>query len=193
MFPCRSIHWSYHPMNWYIFSKDADSGCSWWAVSGRHSPVLRIVYVLYLHELLDIKQYLDGMEIRLNRVKEWFLSPLTGRQPVHNAESRDKLGASTVRKKVQTPCSAVIQYDLHSFYTQRSLPSKAAGRISRYCRFGQRCLPFEPRRILDERNASVSSALKGPAGSSCSTGRGRIYVVDRTTHESRASVNLCSK
>lgn len=84
---------------------------------------------------------------------------------MHNTESKDKLGVSTVRIKVQTPCSAVIQYDLHSFYTQRSLPSAAMGWVSHHRHFVQHFLPFEPHRIRAGHNASVLSALEGLAGS----------------------------
>ena len=74
---------------------------------------------------------------------------------MHDTEFKDKLKKSTVIMKEQTPCSAVIQSDPHSFYTQRSLPSEAAGRISRCCHFGYRCSPSEPHRIRAEHNASV--------------------------------------
>ena len=94
---------------------------------------------------------------------------------------------------MRTPCSAVIQYDLHSFYTQRSPLLEAIGRISRYCRFGQRCLPFEPRRIRAGRNASVLSALEDLAGSSCMVCQRAMETAHHRTYESRASVNLCSK
>lgn len=66
-------------MNWYIFSKDADSGCSWKSVLGGRSVVWKILYILYLHELLDVEQDLDGMKVWLNRIKERFLPPLAGR------------------------------------------------------------------------------------------------------------------
>lgn len=50
---------------------------------------------------------------------------------MHNAETKDKLVELTARKRGQTPCSAAIQFDPHSFYTQRSLLSAAIGCISR--------------------------------------------------------------
>ena len=112
---------------------------------------------------------------------------------MHNTNSKDKLEESIVRMEVQTPCSAVIQYDLHSFCIQRSLLSEAIGRISRCCHFCQYCSPFEPHRIRAGSNASVSSALEGLAGFSCSRGQGKTGTADYRTHESRASVNLCSK
>ena len=91
---------------------------------------------------------------------------------MHYAESKDKLEVSAVKPKVQTPCSAVIQCDPHSSYTQQSLPSEAVRWISCYCHFGRHSPPFELRRIRAGRNASVSSALEGPVGSSCSASQG---------------------
>ena len=85
---------------------------------------------------------------------------------MHDTNFKDKLRGSAVRMKVRTPCSAVIQYDLHSFYRRRSLPLEAAGRISRDRHARQYCLPFEPHRIRAGSNAYVSSASEGPAGSS---------------------------
>lgn len=112
---------------------------------------------------------------------------------MHNTNSKDKLEESIVRMRVQTPCSAATQSDLHSFYKQRSLPSEATRRISRHSHFGHHCIPFEPHRIHAWSNASVLSASEGLAGSSCSRGQGEDVMEDHRTHESRASVNLCSK
>lgn len=46
---------------------------------GGRSVVWKILYILYLHELLDVEQDLDGMKVWLNRIKERFLPPLAGR------------------------------------------------------------------------------------------------------------------
>jgi len=78
-------------MNWYIFSNDADSGCSWWATSDPRPSAWKITYILYLHELLYIEQYFDGMKVWLNGVEERFLPPLTGREPMHNTGPKGKL------------------------------------------------------------------------------------------------------
>ena len=112
---------------------------------------------------------------------------------MHDTESKGKFRESAARMEVQTPCSAVIQYDLHSFYTQRLPPLEAIGRISRDRHSGRHCLPFELHRIRAGRNASVSSALEDPAGSSCMVCQRAMETAHHRTYESRASVNLCSK
>jgi len=91
---------------------------------------------------------------------------------MHDPRSKGKFEESAVRVKAQTPCSAATRYDLHSFYTQQSLPSEAMGRISGCRHFHQHFLPFELRHIRAERSASVSSALEDLAGSFCSRGEG---------------------
>jgi hypothetical protein len=52
--------------------------------SAVHPPVRKIGHILYLHELLDVEQYFYRVEVRLNRIEEWLLSPLGGRQTVYD-------------------------------------------------------------------------------------------------------------